>query len=51
MEYPIYKFNKKRNLILWDETGTSKKEAVKLLKTRRKEYPKEKFVIVKIKEY
>ena len=49
MEYPIYKLNKKHNLILWDETGGSKKEAIDLLKMRRKEYPKEKFFIIPMK--
>ena len=51
MEYPIYIVNSKRNLILWDETGCNKKEAIALLKKRRKENPKYKFVIVKIEEY
>jgi hypothetical protein len=49
VEYTIYKLNKKRNLILWDDFIFVKETAEELLKARHKEYPKERFFIVKMK--
>jgi len=50
MEYPIYKMNKLGNLILWDGPSLTKQIAEFLLLKRQREYPKEKFFIVKMKE-
>ena len=51
MQYPIYKQSKRSKiLILWDGPSLSREEAKKLLKIREKDYPDDKFFIVKVEE-